>query len=390
VTENHLRQLLLDIDTAPATPDPVARVRRKMRRRASTIIVLAGMAILSVGAGTVIAAGHVASTHGGLVSNSPRRPAVTLPDVPFAARPYPPLAANRTPTERYCEGNDLSLTGSTSPRDANAIGVALTVRLANTSSTACQVPLRGSVEVAARGGNAIGQGGIGNNTDAAGDVQPAVPPAGTAVLTGYWAQPCRSDVDATSMQVTLTPPGSQPGDEVSVSGPVTAAAPAPTCQPPLKVMYTEGTASLYRLVVLDAQHRRVDKPSLSLTAELVDVPSTVRMGQELRFGVRLHNPTDGPIALTDRNCPLFATLLNRPGRSSGPAVDGAMNCQAAPPALPAGADITFRFQFSVASVGHRPGTWTLYWTRTDGGDAQLQAPVQLLPASDARSATPPS
>jgi hypothetical protein len=272
----------------------------------------------------------------------------------------------------------LTLTAATSPREANAIGVQLTVRLTNISRTPCQVPFRGTVTVTSRAG-AAGQGSIGSNLDMATAPQSAVPVAGTAVLTGYWAQPCKSTVVPVSASVTLTPPDAQPAPQVVVSGPIKAG-PPPTCEPPLKVMYIDGTVSLYSLVVLDAQRRRLDKPTLSLTAELVDVPAVVRLGQLLRFGVRLHNPTAGPIPLTGRNCPLYATLLNRPGRSAKPEVDGSMNCQGAPAALPAGASVTFRFQFPVTTSRFKPGGWILYWTRTDGGPEQLQARVQLSSA----------
>jgi hypothetical protein len=304
---------------------------------------------------------------------------ITLPDVPFAARPYPPLTIYvASPTERFCGGSDLTLAATTAPREANAIGVQLTVRLTNTSKTACQVPFRGAVTITSPTGTA-GHGSIGSNLAVEGVLEPAVPPAGTALLTGYWAQPCKSPVVPVTATVSLTRPDAPSAAPVSVSGPVKAG-PAPTCRPPLKVAYLGGTASLYSLVVLDAQQRRVDKPTLSLTAELVDVPTAVRAGQLLRFGVRLHNPTAGPIPLAGRSCPLYATLLNRPGRSAQPEVDGSMNCPAGPAALPAGASVTFRFQFLVSAPRFRPGGWTLYWTRTDGGQ-QLQASLRVTPAT---------
>jgi hypothetical protein len=377
MTEDYVRQLLLSVDVAAATADPIARIRRRLRRRKSAVTVVTGLALVSLGAATAAMTSLGRSPDRALVPVSPRPPALTLADVPFAARSYPPLVTGRpTPTERFCRSGDLALVASTGPRGVSAIGVQLTVRLTNTTTTACQVPLRGSVQLTARTGSTIGQGGIGSNSEAAGLAQPAVPPAGAAILTGYWAQPCKSTVDPASVQVSLTPPGAKQGSEASVSGPVTAG-PAPTCEPPLKVLYVGGTANLYSLVVLDAQQRRVDKPSLSLTAELVDIPTTVRLGQELRFGVRVHNPTRGPIPLTGGNCPLYATLLNRPGRSSGPDADGALNCQDAPAALPAGADIIFRFQFRVTASNFQPGAWTLYWTRTDGSDTRLQTPVRI-------------
>lgn len=377
MSDDYLRQLLLTVDEAPVTSDPVARVRRRMRRRTATAIVTAGLAIAGLSAATAAATGFGRSHDQGLVPVSPPAPAHSLPDVAFAVRPYPPFAPARpAPTERFCNSGDLKLAASTAPRDANAIGVQLIVRLTNISTSACQVPVRGAVRLTSQNGTGIGQGGIGSNGTMATVVQPAVPPAGTAVLTGYWAQPCNSTVEPASVTIALTPPSAQPGREASVSGPV-AAGPSPTCQPPLKVVYIDGTASLYSLVVLDALDRRLDKPSLSLTAELVDVPATVALGQELQFGVRLHNPTRGPIPLAGRDCPLYASSLNRPGRSTGPDVDGAMNCQAAPAALPAGADITFRFQLPVTTARFQPGAWTLYWTRTDGGAAQLQEPVHV-------------
>lgn len=376
MSDDYLRQLLLSVDEAPVTSDPVARVRRRMRRRTATATVTAGLAIVGLSAATAAATGFGRSHDQGLVPVSPPAPALSLPDVAFAVRPYPSLAPARpTPTERFCNSSDLRLVASTAPREANAIGVQLIVRLTNTSTSACQVPFRGTLRLTAQDGTRIGQGGIGSNLAMATAAQPAVPAAGTAVLTGYWAQPCKSTVKPASVTIALTP-SARPEREASVSGPV-AAGPAPSCQPPLKVVYIDGTTSLYSLVVLDALERRLDKPSFSLTAELVDVPATVALGQELRFGVRLHNPTRGPIPLTGRDCPLYATLLNRPGRSSGPDVDGTMNCQGGPAALPAGADITFRFQFPVTSSRFQPGAWTLYWTRTDGGAAQLQEPVRV-------------
>lgn len=385
MSDDYLRQLLLSVDQAPVTSDPVARIRRRMRRRTATATITAGVAIVGLTAATAAATGLGRFHEQGLVPVSPPAPAHSLPDVPFAVRPYPALAPSRpAPTERSCNSSDLKLAASTAPREANAIGVQLTLRLTNTSTSACQVPFRGTVRLTSQDGTGIGQGGIGNNLAMAAVAQPAVPPAGTAVLTGYWAQPCKSTVQPASVQIVLTPPSAQPERPAAVSGPV-AAGPAPTCQPPMKVVYIDGAASLYSLIVLDALERRVDKPSFSLTAQLVDVPATVALGQELRFGVRLHNPTRGPIPLTGRDCPLYAATLNRPGRSSGPDVDGAMNCQAAPASLPAGADITFRFQFSVTTSRFQPGAWTLYWTRTDGGSAQLQQPVDIMRGSNLRA-----
>jgi hypothetical protein len=250
------------------------------------------------------------------------------------------------------------------------------VRVTNTSRSACQVPLAGQVRLQDSDGRVLQQGRLGSSRAVLRALPPAVPPGGTAVLTGSWSDGCGLPPTRPLTVLLLLQRPSDSGSTV-VGDDLPEDAATPECLPNDDVVSADGALSLYDLVVLDDQLRRVDNQALSLTADLVQVPPTVEQNSRLAFGLRLHNPTDGPIALTAENCPLYAATLNRNSGAAFPAIDGTLNCQDAPDMIPAGRSVVFELAFDVPAARYGTGALQLSWTRTDGGGAPLTATVEV-------------
>jgi hypothetical protein len=381
MTDPDLRRLLLSAAPDVNASDPVRLVRQRLRRRR----VAAGGASAVAAVGALVVAATLLVTPGdstqpdSLVAATPTAEAEPIATVPFVRRPYPPFGSRGydSPTEPDCASQFLQAAATTGPSaQEGAAGVAVQVRVTNTGRTACQVPVAGQVRLQDPDGRVLQQGQIGSGRYVARPLPPPVPPGGAAVLTGSWSDGCGLP-SGRPLSVVLTLQRPTGGASTVIASSLPEDAVTPECRPDDKVVYADGTLSLYDLVVVDDQLRRVDNQALSLTADLVQVPPTVEQNSQLAFGVRLHNPTEGPIALTAENCPLYAVTLNRNGGAAFPAIDGTLNCQDAPDTIPAGRSVVFELAFDVPAARYGAGAWQLSWTRTDGGGAPLTATVEV-------------
>lgn len=384
MTDPDLRQLLLSAAPDASSSDPVRLVRQRRRRRiaAGGASAVAAVGAVAVAATLLVASGD-ATQPDSLVAATPTAEAEPFATVPFVRRPYPPFGSRGydSPTEPACPSRFLQATATTGPpAQEGGAGVGVQVRVTNTGRTACQVPLAGQVQLQDRDGRVLQQGRLGSSRAALRALPPAVPPGGTAVLTGSWFDGCDLPQDQPLTVLLLLQRPSDSGSTV-VGDVLPEDAAMPKCLPEDDVVYVGGKLSLYDLVVLDDQLRRVDNQALSLTADLVQVPLAVEQNSRLTFGVRLHNPTEGPISLTAENCPLYAATLNRSGGAAFPAIDGTLNCQDAPNMIPAGRSVVFELAFDVPAARYGIGTWQLSWTRTDGGGAPLTASVEVTAPS---------
>ncbi len=91
-----------------------------------------------------------------------------------------------------------------------------------------------------------------------------------------------------------------------------------------------------------------------LTPVLRNLPRRIKPGDDLRYVVELRNPTEDDVSLDP--CPVFYQAYGESGTAYfGP---GFLNCEDAPPAVPAGGSIRFEM---VLPLPNKPVSGSLIW-----------------------------
>lgn len=131
---DRLRELLLSVDGAPPTPDPVARIRQRIHRRRRAAAGAAGVVLVAAGAGAAFAGG---------LGSPPREAVVTT------ARSNPQADEDRTYVLSFAQWSKYSATQAQIDRCLTLPGVQAREVDGSQSPPAYSVSASGSEEIAA-------------------------------------------------------------------------------------------------------------------------------------------------------------------------------------------------------------------------------------------------